>query len=126
MSVVQRLKPEEPVGLDRDQLEDVIHQLGQAGAARMVNRALEDLAATLARASKHYRSGRIENLRASLKAMIALARPVGMTTLARVARDVRELSRTDDAAAFGAAMARLERIGESSLMAVLDLQDLSG
>ncbi|MCB1338182.1 MAG: hypothetical protein KDK10_12270, partial [Maritimibacter sp.] len=64
-------------------------------------------------------------LQASVRGLIAVAQQVGMTTLARVGRDVLELSQSYDAAAFGATVARLGRIGESSLMAVWDLQDLS-
>lgn len=48
-----------------------------------------------------------------------------MTTLARVARDVAELCQADDSAALSAAMARLTRVGERSLIAVWDLQDMS-
>ena len=125
MSALLRLNHEEPVRLDRDQLEVLYQSLGPVGADKVVNHALEELAATLARASRHYREGRIEDLRAAMKVLIAVARQVGMTLLARVARDVLDLSRTYDAAAFGATMARLERIGESSLNAVWDLQDLS-
>ena len=47
-----------------------------------------------------------------------------MTTLARVARDVLRPAPSHDAAALGATLARLVRIGERSLMAVWDLQDL--
>lgn len=125
MTVVLRLKYEEPVRLDRDQLEVLYQSLGPVGADMVVNQALEELASTLARAAKQYRDGRIGDLRGALRALIQLARQVGMTLLARVARDVLDLSQSDDAAAFGATMARLERIGESSLVAVWDLQDLS-
>ena len=125
MRAVLRLKYEEPVRLDRDQLEVLYQSLGPVGADMVVNQALEELAATLGRASKQYREGRLEDLRASLRALIQVSRQVGMTLLARVARDVFDLSDTYDSAAFGATMARLERIGESSLVAVWDLQDLS-
>ena len=44
-----------------------------------------------------------------------------MTLLARVGRDVLALSDRPDATALAATMARLERIGEISLVAVWDL-----
>jgi len=116
---------QEPVRLDRSQLEVLYQSLGPVGADRVVAQALEELGQTLALASARYRAGEIELLRGAVKNLIALAQQVGMTLLARVARDVLELSRTYDAAAFGATMARLERIGEGSLVAVWDLQDLS-
>ncbi len=125
MNGVYRLQHKESVRLDRSQLEILYRSLGPVGADKVVGDALEELAVTLARASKQYGAGDIEALRASVRALIAVAQQVGMTLLARVGRDVLDLSNTFDAAAFGATMARLERIGESSLVAVWDLQDLS-
>jgi len=125
VSAVLRLQHDEMVRLDRGQLEVLYQSLGPVGADKVVSHALEELAATLSRASREYRAGEVEALRASVKSLVSVAQQVGMTLLARVGRDVVVLSRSYDAAAFGAAMARLERIGESSLMAVWDLQDLS-
>lgn len=125
MTAVFDLKHEENVRLDRSQLEVLYHSLGPIGADKVVNHALEEIAVALSRATKEYREGRLDDLRVSVRGLIAVAQQVGMTTLARVGRDVQELSASYDAAAFGAAMARLERIGETSLVAVWDLQDLS-
>ncbi|WP_188525997.1 hypothetical protein [Sinisalibacter lacisalsi] len=125
MNAVLRLQHDEIVRLDRSQLEVLYQSLGPRGADKVVSHALEELAVTLSRASGEYRAGEIEALRTSVKALVAVAQQVGMTLLARVGRDVLDLSRSYDAAAFGATMARLERIGESSLVAVWDLQDLS-
>ena len=99
--------------------------LGPAGADTVVNQALEDLAAGLSRAGKQYRSHRFDQMRATLRALISVSRQLGLTSTARVARDVLDLSDSTDAAALGATVARLERIGESSLIAIWDLQDLS-
>lgn len=125
MTAVLKLAHEESVRLDRSQLEVLYQSLGPIGADKVVNHALEEIAVSLTRASKEYRDGRLGDLRKSVQGLIALAQQVGMPTLARVGRDVAELSSSHDAAAFGATMARLERIGESSLVAVWDLQDLS-
>lgn len=125
MTAVLRLKHEESVRLDRSQLEVLYQSLGPLGADKVVNHALEEIAVALSRMGKEYREGRLQDLRLSVRSLIAVAQQVGMTTLARVGRDVLELSSSHDAPAFGAAMARLERIGETSLVAVWDLQDLS-
>jgi len=125
VTAVLHLKHDESVRLDRSQLEVLYQSLGPIGADKVVNQALEEIAVALSRAVKEYREGRFDDLRASVRGLVAVAQQVGMTTLARVGRDVQELSSTHDAAGFGAAMARLERIGESSLVAVWDLQDLS-
>lgn len=125
MGAVLRLQYDEPVRLDRSQLEVLYQSLGPVGADKVVAHALEELAQTLSLALAQYRAGEIDALRTDMRNIVALAQQVGMTLLARVARDVLELSRTYDAAAFAATMARLERIGESSLVAVWELQDLS-
>lgn len=125
VSAVLRLQFNESVRLDRSQLEVLYQNLGPVGADKVVAHALDELGQTLELAGAQYREGEIDPLRGSVRNIVALAQQVGMTLLARVARDVLELSHTYDAPAFGAAMARLERIGEGSLVAVWDLQDLS-
>jgi hypothetical protein len=125
VTAILRLQHKEHVRLDHSQLKVLYQSLGPAGADKVLAHALDDLSTTLVTAAEHYRLGEIEPLRAAVKTVIALAQQVGMTMLARVGRDVLALSQTYDAAAFGATMARFERIGEGSLMAVWDLQDLS-
>ena len=126
VNAIVQLTHDEKVRLDRDQLEVLYVQLGPTGADQLVNHALEELAVALARVQKQHTAGRIDDLRKGVKSLITIAQQVGMTTLVRVARDVMELIDTGDGAAYCAAMARLGRIGESSLMAVWDLQDISG
>ena len=125
MSAVLKIAYDETVRLDRSQLEVLYQSLGPIGADKVVNHALEEISIALTRGLKEYRDGRLDELRATVRAFVAVAQQVGMMTLARVARDVQELSMIHDPAALGATMARLERIGETSLVAVWDLQDLS-
>lgn len=125
VTAVLRLRYEEPVRLDRDQLETIYRNLGPAGADTVVNQALEELAAGLSQAARQYRTHRFDQMRVTLRALIAVSRQLGLTSTARVARDVLDLLGSPDAAALAATLARLERIGESSLIAIWDLQDLS-
>jgi hypothetical protein len=122
MSVAE-LKPAEPVTLDRDQLEVLYRQLGPVGADKVVHHALEELAALLSGVNVDYHAGRMAELAASGRALAAVAQQVGMTKLARVARDVADVAMGRDAAALGAVTARLMRIGDRSLVAVWDLAD---
>ncbi|MCI2399445.1 hypothetical protein [Aliiroseovarius subalbicans] len=126
MNAIVQLMHEETVRLDRDQLEVLYVQLGPVGADKLVNHALEELAVALARVQKQHSAGRIDEVRVGVKNMVAIAQQIGMTTLARVARDVLDLINTGDGAAYCATMARMGRIGESSLKAVWDLQDVHG
>lgn len=113
------------MGLDRDQLEVLLIQLGPAGADQVVSHAMEELATLLARLERQHREGELEAVGESVKGLVAIARQVGMTTLARIGRDVLTLLNGQDSAAYCATVARLVRVGESSLVAVWDLQGIS-
>jgi hypothetical protein len=122
---VIELRLDEIIRLDRDQLEVLYAQLGPAGADNLVAHAMEELAVELARLEKRHKAGQIEEVRKGARSLIAIAQQTGMTSLARVARDVLDLTGSNDSAAYAAATARLLRIGERSLVAVWDLQDIS-
>lgn len=126
MDNVLQLNPEEPVRLDRDQLEVLVTQMGPVGADHLVSHAMEELAVLLARLNRLQRAGAYPEMHAAAKALVAIAQQVGMTKLARVGRDLLYVLGLGDGLALSAVMARLGRIGESSLMAVWDLQDMRG
>ncbi|MBV1925804.1 MAG: hypothetical protein KUG62_01525, partial [Rhodobacteraceae bacterium] len=88
-------------------------------------RAIEELAVRLTYCNRLWQLNEREELRKSARSLIAIAEQIGMTTLARVAGDVTQAIDADDAIAEAAILSRLIRIGEGSLTAVWDLQDLS-
>lgn len=110
----------EPVVLDRDQLDVLYRQLGPVGADRVVTHALAELSTLLESLAVDYRAVRVSEVAGGARALAAVAQQVGMLKLARVARDVAELAHGRDAAALGAVMARLDRIGDRSIIAVWD------
>lgn len=121
--MVTTLRIEETARLDHARLEHLYVQLGPSGADGVVARAMEELAARLARVERLFRRGDLAEMQRAARSMIAISEQIGMVTFARVACDVVALAGTEDAAALGASVARLVRIGEGSLMAVWDLQD---
>ena len=121
---IVKLRPDEPVRLDRDQLEFLVLQMGPMGADQVVSQAMEELAVLLARIERQQRDGALDALQEGVRALVRIAQKVGMTTLARVGRDVLCLLGGHDSAAYGAVLARLLRVGEGSLVAVWDLQDM--
>ncbi|GHE96301.1 hypothetical protein GCM10016455_15810 [Aliiroseovarius zhejiangensis] len=125
MTVVVKLSHRETVRLDRAQLERMYVQWGPVRADKEVNQALEDLAIGMAEVQKSHRQRRSDDLREQVRNLIAIANKIGMTSLGRVARDVLDLSDGTDEPAFHATVARLGRIGERSLIAVWDIQDMS-
>lgn len=125
MGDVVELRLHETVCLDRDQLHILLTQLGPAGAEKTVSQALEILAREVERIEKSFQAGAISTLCESTRGLIPVAQKTGMTTLARVARDVLYLADGSDSAAFCAAVSRLIRIAESSLVAVWELEGIS-
>ena len=123
--MVITLVQNENVRLDPDRLGNLYRQLGEAGAEDVVCRAIEELAVRLSHCERLWRKKDQDKLRKCSRSLVAIADQIGMTTLARVAGDVTCAVDAGDPAATGATLYRLLRIGERSLTAVWDLQDLS-
>lgn len=109
--------------LDSDRLNDLYVQLGQHAAEDVVCRALEEMAARLSHIEKSYRAGDWDDLRKNARGLGAIADQLGITILAQVARDVKTCVETGDLVALASTLARLMRVGESSLTEVWDMQD---
>ena len=118
--------PVETVRLDNAFLEELYRQLGSAGAEDFISRTMEDMAVQLAKLGRNHSAGRIEEVRQVAFVIASQADQIGMSIVSRVARDVAELSTRNDGAGFAATVARLGRVGETSLMAVWEMQGLSG
>ena len=118
------LKQTEHVRLDQDRLGELYVQLGESGAEDVVCRAMEELAIRLAHTERLYRQNHTDDMRKSVRSMIAIADQIGMKSLASVARDVTHCIDCGDKTALAAVLARLLRIGEGSLTAVWALQDV--
>lgn len=115
----------ENVRLNPDRLDGLYQQLGEINAEDVVCRAIEELAVRLAHCERLWRQQNWNDMRKCARSLIAISDQIGMTTLARVANDVTSAIDAADVPATGATLFRLIRIGERSLMAVWDQQDLS-
>ena len=124
--MILQLQLAETSQLDERRLAEIAARLGAVGADDMISRGMEDLAVQLARIHKAYLRGNASLMEATLTQICDLAFRLGMPGLLRVARDVGALMDRSDDPALAATVARLGRIGESSLMQVWDIRDLSG
>lgn len=122
---VSQIKPHEPVMLDTDLLDQLCVRLGYAKAENAINTAMEDLAVLLQYAGTLYRAQDLETLYVTCRQIRSVADRVGMAKLARVARDVSTLCHGADPNSLGATVARLRRLGEQSLIAIWDREDLT-
>jgi tRNA 2-selenouridine synthase SelU len=121
----KKLEWNEKIKLDSDRLVELFVQLGETGAQDVVCRAMEELATRLCQLEREYQARKFKSLCKLAKGIIGIAEQVGMQRLADVARDVQQCAKRYDYVALDATLARLLRIGDSSLTAVWDLQDLS-
>lgn len=119
------LEHKESVRLDSQRLSDLCSQLGDANAQDVLCRTIEELALRLSNCERFWRRRDWAALRKCAKSLVAISDQVGMSVLARVAGDVVTSVDAGDAVATGATLNRLIRVGERSLTAVWDQQDLS-
>ena len=124
MQVLQ-IKPMESVSVDQDRLGALYSQLGAAGAEDVVCRALEELALRMSHCEMLYREGHWDELRKNTRSLIAIADQIGMLALSHVASDVTACIDQGNGIAVAATLSRLMRVGDRSLTAVWDIQDIT-
>lgn len=120
-----KLAQSEAVRLDPDRLGALYSQMGEAGAEDVICRAVEELAIRLAQCERHFRQAKWPDLRKCVRSLVAIADQIGMNMLSRVAMDVTVAIDQKDRVATASTLARLLRIGQRSLTAIWDLQDMS-
>jgi len=123
--MIQALGLVETVRLDKDRLAQVIARLGPRGADEVISRTMEELAVQLAKVHKGVERGHLAEICAAASKIAEFSAHIGMPSLSQAASNVANVARTNGGSALAATAARLERVGEASLMQVWDLQDLS-
>ncbi len=119
------LEHTESVRLDPDRIGGLCRQLGDKNALDVMCRTVEELAVRLSNCERFWRQRNWADLRKCARSLVAIADQIGMTALAHVASDVARTVDAGDAVASGATLCRLIRVGERSLTAIWDQQDLS-
>lgn len=111
--------------MDGDRLGILFSKLNRQDAEDMIGRAVEELAVRLSQCEVLWRHRDVAALRKSVRSLIAIADQIGMCALARCAEHVITCLDMDDRTAIAATLARLVRVGDASLNAMWDLQDMS-
>lgn len=122
---LERLRHDEGVRLDPDRLLALYAELGDAAAENVICRAIEELAVRLSDVQRFAQAGDRTALIRAASLLSKVAAQVGMTTLSKVVLDVRDCAKARDTAGLGATLARLVRVGDRSLTAVWDMQDVT-
>jgi len=126
LAVVTELPLGEPARFNPERLENLCQQIGETRAEAEVAHALDRIASNLKDLGRPASGAAREALRWRLADLVRDAEMIGMATLARVAQDVLTSDAVGDEVAFHATLARLTRVGDRSIHAVWDLDDLSG
>lgn len=119
------LRPDENVRLNPSRLTELFVQLGNRGAEDVVCRAMEELAVRLADIETAYWQGEFSKVSKIARGLIAIADQIGLNGLAQVARHVAATASRNDRTAIAATVSRLVRMGDKSLTAVWDAQDMT-
>ncbi len=122
---ISELRLEEPARFNPERLEELCRRIGEVRAEAEVAHALQRISDVLPTLPivLYEQPGAFA---VTVDQVAGDAELIGMATLARVARDVLDSFTTNNDVALAATLARLERVGERSILAVWDLEDLSG
>lgn len=123
---VSVLMHDEIVDLDMDQLGVLYAELGESNADAVVCRALEELANRLSLIERSYYQSDLQALAKAARGLVGIADQIGMKKLSGIARTVSDLSKVGDVPALAATLARLVRMGDRSLAAIWEVQDMNG
>lgn len=125
MAKLAVLHHEEGVRVNPDCLVALYAELGEAGAERVVARAMEEMNARLSEMQRFADDGDLVGLMRSARIVVKMADQIGLTSFTMVALDVIAAAHAGDHAGQAATLARLLRIGDRSLNAVWDLRDMT-
>jgi hypothetical protein len=122
---VAMLAYSEPVRVESEQLDGLYSQLGTSGAEDVVCRAMEEIALRMNRMLRQFVDQELEDLRKNARSLVAISQQIGLIGLADVAGDVTKCIDDGDQVALAAVVHRFVRVGDRSLSAIWDLQDIS-
>lgn len=121
---ITELAPEEPARFNPECLEELCLKIGEVRAEAEVALALHRISEVLPKVDAMLCDDG-NAFAVAVDQICKDAELIGMATLARVARNVSDSYATQNHVALAATMARLDRVGERSIHAVWDLEDLS-
>ncbi|OAN69313.1 hypothetical protein A8B78_05585 [Jannaschia sp. EhC01] len=122
---ITQLALDEPARFNPECLEELCVKIGEVRAEAEVALALHRLSELLPKLEAMLRDDGA-GFAVAVEQVCRDADLIGMATLARVAHSVLDSYATGNHVALAATLARMDRVGERSIHAVWDLEDLSG
>jgi hypothetical protein len=125
VNTVVDLRLRERVVIDAARLDRLFQELGARGAEAFVMDRVEEISERLADIEWHHRNGTLSSISDEARTVSGLCLDIGLTSLARVLRDLAVSARHGDTIALRAVWERLVRIGDRSLAQVWEVPGLS-
>lgn len=125
MNTVATLRYDEAVRFDVERLEALCRDHGEDAAEKVIARALEQIAIKMAALEVLFAEQSYAGMDQICASLTRIAGQIGITTMARVARDVRACVKKGDVVGIAATMGRLHRIGDNSVQAIWSVEDIS-
>lgn len=125
MKQVTLLRLSEPARLDIGKLEELYDEMGEVAADNALCRAMEELALKLTETESCMRGADWQALAKLGRMIAAVAEPIGMTELGRIALSMRGCVEAGDRIALAAVHQRLLRAGEAALTEIWQAQDMT-
>lgn len=119
------LRPSERIVIDAAATDALFRRMGSAAAEDHVMETVESISDILAEVEGLLRHGEAPGIVSRGMQVAALSMEIGLSSLARVSRDLSATARRGDAVALRAVWERLVRIGDRSLAQVWELPGLS-
>ena len=115
VSNVEFLIPRETAVIDRAKLARLGRTMGRDAAARIAERAIEEVAERICAIELAWRTSDFVRLGKTARALIAISEQIGMVGVAEVSTDICTTLANRDEAALAAVVSRLVRVGDHSL-----------
>lgn len=125
MPDVEILRPEERANQDQDRVTELILQFGNKGVLRGIGAAMQDLAGYLAEVETLFWRDEFNAASQQAKQLAQCADDMGFLCQGQIARSFSLCCARGDRVAASSTLARLVRLGESTLNSLCE-QDLSG
>lgn len=119
------LRPSERIIIDTARLDEIFKTLGAYDAEMKLIEAVEQISDTLAEVDGLIRQPTLDGVADRARRVSRLSLDIGLTSLARVSRDLAISAGRGDLVAFRAVWERLVRIGDRSLTQLWELPGLS-
>ncbi len=119
--MIQAINLTEMVQFDKERVAQIVARLGQRNADDVIARTMEELAVQLAKVHRDVDRGLTGEVQTAAAKIAEFSAHIGMPSLSVAAQNVANATQTNCSSALAATTARLDRVGEASLLQVWDL-----